>query len=503
MNPQKHFAVCGALLLAGAAPLAAQNQYPFQDPHLPIEQRVDNILSLMTLDEKLACLTTSTAVPRLHIPDAGGSEGLHGLVRKGDFGAKAITTTQFPEVIGLASTWDPALIRRVGAVQGYEARYIYQNEKYKSNVLVVWGPNADLARDPRWGRNDESYGEDPFLTGTMSVAFIKGMQGDNRRYWQAASLMKHFLANSNETTRGSSSSDFDQQLLLDYYSVPFRMGFVEGGAKSFMASYNAWNQVPMTVNPILKSMAIEEWGADGIISSDALAVELMVNPRHYYKTQEQALAEALKAGISQVLAFLFNVPKTAKQAIDDHLLAEANIDAVLRGKFRTVIRLGLLDPPSIVPYSNIGSAGEPEPWTTERHKHAALDAARESVVLLKNADALLPLDKSAIKSIAVVGPHADEVLIDLYGGKPPYAITPLAGIRAKVGPGIAVNYAANNDNGAAAKLPARRMWRSWWSGTIRHATRPTSWRCSIWTFQASRARTLAKAARGAIANRWI
>ncbi len=451
MNPQKHFAVFGALLLAGAGPLAAQNQYPFQDPHLPIEQRVDNILSLMTLDEKLACLTTSTAVPRLQIPDAGGSEGLHGLVRKGDFGAKAITTTQFPEVIGLASTWDPALIRRVGAVQGYEARYIYQNEKYKSNVLVVWGPNADLARDPRWGRNDESYGEDTFLTGTMSVAFIKGMQGDNRRYWQAASLMKHFLANSNETTRGSSSSDFDQQLLLDYYSVPFRMGFVEGGAKSFMASYNAWNHVPMTVNPILKSMAIEKWGADGIISSDALAVELMVNPRHYYKTQEQALAEALKAGISQVLAFLFNVPKTAKQAIDDHLLAEADIDAVLRGKFRTVIRLGLLDPPSIVPYSNIGSAGEPEPWTTERHKHAALDAARESVVLLKNADALLPLDKSALKSIAVVGPHADEVLIDLYGGKPPYAITPLAGIRAKVGPGIAVNYAANNDNGAAAE----------------------------------------------------
>ena len=176
---------------------------------------------------------------------------------------------------------------------------------------------------------------------------------------------------------------------------------------------------------------------------------------------------------------------------------------MLRGKFRTVIRLGLLDPPSIVPYSSIGSAGEPEPWTTEKHKHAALDVARESVVLLKNANGLLPLDKNAIKSIAVVGPRADEVLIDLYGGKPPYAITPLAGIRAKVGPGIAVNYAANNDNGAAVKLPARRMWRWWWSGTIPHATRPTSWRFSIWTFRASRAPTLAKAARGATANRWI
>jgi beta-glucosidase len=443
-------AVCTALLLA-AMPLGAQSPYPFQDPQLPLEQRVDNILSLMTLEEKLACLATSTAVPRLHIPDAGGSEGLHGLVRKGDFGQKAVTTTQFPEVIGMASTWDPALIRRAGAVQGYEARYIYQSEKYKSNVLVVWGPNADLARDPRWGRNDESYGEDAFLTGTMAVAFIKGMQGDNPEYWQAASLMKHFLANSNETTRGSSSSDFDEQLLRDYYSVPFRMGFVEGGAKSFMASYNAWNGVPMTVNPILKSLAVKEWGADGIISSDALAVELMVNPRHYYKTQEQALAAAIKAGIGQILTFFFNIQKVAKQDLDDHLLTNADIDAVLKGKFRTVIRLGLLDPPALVPYASIGEAGEPEPWTTAKHKRVALDVARESVVLLKNANGFLPLDKNGIKSIAVLGPRAGEVLIDLYGGRPPYAITPVQGIRAEVAPGTTVNYAADNTDDAAVK----------------------------------------------------
>jgi len=447
MNTNTHAAASAAsvaLLLAGTAPLRAQNQYPFQNANLPLEQRVDNILSLMTLDEKLACLATSTAVPRLHIPDAGWSEGLHGLVRKGDFNQKAVTTTQFPEVIGMASTWDPALIRRAGAVQGYEARYIYQSEKYKSAVLVVWGPNADLARDPRWGRNNESYGEDAFFTGTMAVAFIKGMQGDDPKYWQAASLMKHFLANSNETTRGSSSSDFDEQLLRDYYSAPFRMGFVEGGAKSFMASYNAWNHVPMTVNPILKTLAVKEWGADGIISSDALAVELMVNPRHYYKTNEQALAEAIKAGIGQVLTFFFSIPKVAKQDLADHLLTEADIDAVLRGKFRTVIRLGLLDPPSVVPYSGIGGAGEPEPWTTDKHKGVALDVARESVVLLKNANGFLPLDKDAIKSIAVVGPRAGEVSIDLYGGRPQYAITPLQGIREKVAPGATVNYTADN-----------------------------------------------------------
>ena len=440
-----------ALPFAATLPLHAQNEYPFQNPGMPLEQRVDNILSLMTLDEKLACLATSTAVPRLHVPDAGGTEGLHGLVRKGDFNQKAATTTQFPEVIGMASTWDPALIQRAGAVQGYEARYIYQNEKYKSAVLVVWGPNADLARDPRWGRNNESYGEDAFFTGAMSVAFIKGMQGGDPKYWQAASLVKHFLANSNETTRGSSSSDFDEQLLREYYSVPFRMAFVDGGAKSFMASYNAWNKVPMTVNPILKTLAVKEWGADGIISSDALAVELMVNPRHYYKTNEQALADAIKAGIGQVLTFFFDIPKVAKQGLADHLLTEPDIDAVLKGKFRTVIRLGLLDPPAMVSYSRIGGAGEAEPWTTEKHKRVALDMARESVVLLKNGDAFLPLEKSAIKSIAVVGPHANEVLIDLYGGKPPYAITPLEGIRGKVGSGATVNYAADNKDGAAVK----------------------------------------------------
>jgi beta-glucosidase len=443
-------ATCAAAL-CGAALLQGQTPYPFQDPALPLEKRVDNILSLMTVDEKIAVIEMNSGVPRLHIPSAGWSEGLHGLVRKGDFGGKAIPTTSFAEVIGMAETWDAELIRRAGAVQGYEARYICQSDKYKDNVLIVWGPNADLARDPRWGRNNESYGEDPFFTGTMSVAFIHGMQGDDPKYWQAASLMKHFLANSNETTRGKSSSDFDERLLREYYSVPFRMGFVEGGAKSFMASYNAWNGVPMTVNPILKSLAVKEWGADGIISSDATAVELMVNQRKYYKTMEEATAATIKAGIGQILAFFLNTPKQVKAALADHSLTEADIDAALRGKYRTVIRLGLLDPPAMVPYSTIGRAGEPEPWTTEKHKAVALQVARESVVLLKNADGLLPLNRAAIKSIAVIGPHANEVLIDLYGGKPPYTVSPLQGIKDKVGIGTTVNYAATNDSDAAVK----------------------------------------------------
>jgi beta-glucosidase len=437
------------LLLAGSTTAAAQTTYPFRDPKLPIEQRVDNILSLMTLEEKAACLLTSSAVPRLKIPDAGWAEGLHGLVRKGDFGAKKIPTTSFAQVIGMAETWDPELIRQAGAVQGYEARYATQSEKYKSDTLVVWGPNADLARDPRWGRNDESYGEDAFFTGTMSAALIKGMQGDDPRYWQAASLVKHFLANSNETTRGTSSSDFDERLFREYYSAPFRVGF-EAGAKSFMASYNAWNKVPMTVHPVLKSVALKEWGTDGILSTDALAIELMVNYRKTHKSMAEAMAAAIKAGHSQLLVFFVKVPTLVPQAVKDGLLTEADIDAALRGKFRTVVRLGLVDPPEMVPYAKIGAAGEPEPWTTEKHKNVARQVARESVVLLKNANGMLPLDRKSLKSIAVVGPRAAEVLMDLYGGTFAYTVTPLQGIREKVGTGVTVNYAAEGEEAVKA-----------------------------------------------------
>ena len=232
---------CLTLLLAAAmgSHLFGQTkyEYPFQNPALTNEQRADNIISLLTLDEKLAALG-SAAVARLKIPATGTSEGIHQVVaRAGRGGGGPINTTSFSQVYGMGETWDTDLIRRAGAVEGYEARYISQNEKYKRPTQILMGPTSDLARDPRWGRNDESFGEDPFLTGSMAVAMIKGIQGDDPKYWQAASLLKHFFANSNETTRGSSSSDFDERLMREYYSVPFRMGFVEGGARSYMASY--------------------------------------------------------------------------------------------------------------------------------------------------------------------------------------------------------------------------------------------------------------------------
>jgi beta-glucosidase len=277
----------------------------------------------------------------------------------------------------------------------------------------------------------------------MAVAYIKGLQGDDPKYWQAAALLKHFLANSNEDHRNSSSSDFDERLFWEYYSVPFRMGFLEGGAKAVMASYNAWNNTPMAVNPILRSIVRDQWGVD-VISSDGGAVKLLVDPRHLFPNQEAAAVACLKAGINQ---FLDRYADETKAALKDGSLTVADIDAALRLKFRIAIKLGLLDPPDMVPYSKIKDS--PEPWNTDKDRAVSRQIALESVVLLKNDKNFLPLDKKSLKSIAVIGPLADSVHWDWYGGTPPYAVTPLQGIKEELGANVTVNYAAEELGNAA------------------------------------------------------
>jgi beta-glucosidase len=437
--------IFGLLTLALVPATAQQSAQSFRNPALPMEKRIDNLLSLMTLDEKIDCLGTKTGVPRLGVPNFGSSEGIHGVQQRGGGNAqrKPITTTQFPQPPGMGESWDPELVRQAGGVEGYEARFITQTEKYNRQILMLWGPQADLARDPRWGRSEEVYGEDPFFNGTMVVAFTKGLQGDDPRYWQSAALLKHFLANSNEIFRTSSSSNFDQRLFWEYYSVPFRMGFMEGGAKGVMASYNAWNGTPMAINPILKTIVEKQWGVD-VLSSDGGAVKLLVTSHKRFANQQEAVVACLKAGINQ---FLDTYVDETKAAVKDGSVTEGEIDDLLRPKFRVTIRLGLLDPPEMVPYSKIKDS--PEPWNTEKDKAISEKMALESVVLLKNADAFLPLKKDSIKSIAVIGPLADSVHWDWYGGTPPHAITPLDGIRNEVGPSVKVNYAADEIGNAA------------------------------------------------------
>ncbi len=435
-----------------------QYKYPFQNPDLPIDERISNILSLMTLEEKIECLGTHPDVPRLGIRGSGHVEGLHGLAEGGPahWGGRDsfVPTTQFPQAVGLGETWDPDLLQQAAAVEANEARYVFQTEKFRDapngrqrGGIVVRAPNADLARDPRWGRTEESYGEDPYLTGTMAVAFVKGLQGSNPKYWEAASLLKHFMANSNENGRGGSSSDFDQRLLREYYSVPFRMGIEEGGARAFMTAYNAVNHIPMAASPILKQMVMKQWGFQGIICTDAGALTNMVTQHKYYADMDHAAAGAIHAGINQ---FLDRYKDPVHGALQKGLITEQDIDENLRGVFRVMIRLGLLDPLSMSPYSGISEKeGQPDPWNTDEHRRIARQITEKSIVLLKNANHLLPLEKSAVHKIAIIGQRANEVDLDWYSGTPPYVITPLDGIRKECGGSVAVNYFVNNDSGAA------------------------------------------------------
>jgi beta-glucosidase len=440
--------ICIALLLSACATRALPAAEPFRDPNLPLETRVENLVSLLTLDEKIAMLAQrQPAIERLNIKAfTNFTEGLHGL---GWAGGGGITSTQFPQSVGLGETWDPELLRQVGAVEGYEAR-VYAARSNPRVGLAIRAPNVDLTRDPRWGRSEESFGEDPFHVGTMSVGMIKGMQGDDSKYMLSASTMKHFLANSNEEARTRSSSDFDERNLREYYLVPFQMGVEQAHAQSYMASYNAVNKIPNTVSPFIRDITEKEWGFDGMVSTDAGSLGNLVRQFHYYEDNAAAVAGCVKAGIS---VFLDPYAPGLKEALDKKLVTVEDIERDIKGNIRMRMRLGEFDPPEMVSYNKI--AGTEEPWYGQKHMAIARKATQESIVLLKNANNLLPLDKASVKSIAVVGAPANDVYVDWYGGIPPYTVTPLEGIKAKVGPGVRVRYIVDNSNNSDAANIAR------------------------------------------------
>jgi len=443
-------------LLLTVTPILAQQKkqvYPFQNNKLSVEKRIDNLLSLMILEEKVAVLSTNPSVPRLGVVGTGHVEGLHGLALGGpaEWGGKGkqpLTTTTFPQAYGLGETWDTDLLQKVANVEGYEARFALQ--KFHRGGLVIRAPNADIARDPRWGRTEESYGEDAFFNGTMTVAFVKGLQGNNPKYWQSASLMKHFLANSNEDGRTYTSSDFDERLWREYYSVPFRMGVIEGGSRAYMASYNKVNGIPAMVHPMLKDITQKEWGQNGIICTDGGAFRLLLSDHKYYTDQYLGAAATVKAGINQ---FLDDYKEAVNGAIAKGYLTEKDIDAEIRGNFRVMIKLGMLDASDENPYAKIGTGKDTiDPWKTEAHKKIALEATQKSIVLLKNDSKLLPLQKEKIKTLAIIGTRADQVLLDWYSGTPPYIVTPLQGIKNKLGANVEILYAKNNADGKAAEI---------------------------------------------------
>ena len=461
---------CGLVALSYIAltssAILAQKNLPFRDPKLPAEQRITDLLSRITLDEKITLMSGAPKIPRLGIAFTGQVEGLHGLALGGPagWGGKGKTpqpTTTFPQERGLGNTWDTDLMQKIGALEGYEARYYYQRQQDSRGGLVVRASNVDLARDPRWGRSEESMGEDPYLVGAMSVAFQHGLQGPDPNHWQAASLMKHFLANENEDTRDSSSSDFSERLFREYYSVPFRMGFEQGGSRGVMAAYNSWNGTPMMIHPILKDIMIKEWGNDGIICTDGGALGLLITAHKTFPDKEHGSAAAVKDGINY---FLDTYKEDLAKALKDGLLTEADMDASLRGWLRVLIKLGEFDAvntgdgaPTVHgpndPYGKIGrEENNTPPWKRESSEQLARQATDESIVLLKNENNTLPLNAAKLKTIAVIGLWADEVLLDWYSGTPPYTVTALQGIREAAGMNVKVLSNRGDDLHAAAAL---------------------------------------------------
>lgn len=427
-------------------------KYPFQNPGLPDEERITNLISLMTFDEKVN-MYAGAGCPRLNVAGAGSTEAIHGIVQGGPgWGQNQAMqiTTSFPQGYGLGETWDTELMQRFGDHLAYEARFLYQSPRYKRAGLILWSPNADLGRDIRWGRTEECYGEDPYLVGELSTAQIKGMQGSHPRYWKSASLMKHFLANSNESGRTETSSEFDDALFHDYYALGFKKGICEGGANAIMTAYNAYNGIPCTIHPVLRSILMNDWNFNGLIITDGGAFQQLKNTHKVFADIDSAAQACIHAGTTR---FLDNYRDALVGAVHRNMISEQELDENIKGNLRVMLKLGMLDDSDENPYKWIGVRDTVAPWNKPETKELVRLVANKSGVLLKNDRKLLPLQKERIRKIAVIGNRADKVLQDWYGGKMPYTVTPLEGIRNAVQPqGIEVRYVEDDKRGEAQRL---------------------------------------------------
>ena len=429
-------------------------QNVFNNPAINEEQRLDDLIARMTLDEKVDALGNNTQVPRLGIQASGSVEGLHGIVLGGPtYGDRANTpTTGFPQAYGLGETWDTDLLHRIATYISTENRYLFQNAKYRKSGLIMWTPNVDLGRDPRWGRTEECYGEDAFLTSRLAVAFIKGIQGDHPKYWRNASLMKHFLSNSNEYGRTFSSSNYSDKLFREYYVYPFYKGVTEGGSQALMTAYNAYNGTPCIMHPVLRNIVMKEWGLNGTLLTDGGAFRLLLSDHKRFDNDRAAAAAAcIKAGITK---FLDEYKDAVYEALHRKLISVEDIEKAIRENLRISLKLGLLDHTEDNPYAAIGITDTIAPWSKPETKALVREATLKSVVLLKNKDHLLPLDRHKIKKIAVIGQRATEVLQDWYAGKPFYTVNVLDAIREEAGSYIEVRYVKTNRMDSARTVAA-------------------------------------------------
>jgi beta-glucosidase len=407
---------------------------PFRNPKLPIAERVNDLVSRLTIEEKAAQMVhTAPAIPRLGILAYNWwSEGLHGAAREG-------YATVFPQAIGLAATFDPALLKKEADLIATEFRVKYEQRLREKGFtdwyhgLTVWSPNINIFRDPRWGRGQETYGEDPFLTAQMGTAYVTGLQGDGK-YMKAVSTPKHFAVHSGpESTRHTVDVVVSNHDLEDTYLPAFRATVI-AGAGSVMCAYNSVDGKPACAQPsLLQDHLRDAWHFQGYVVSDCGAASDISQGHRYTQTMEQGVSAAVKAGMDIVCGIPMPDVKVENaailQAVKDGLLSTEDVDRSVRRLFTARFKLGMFDPPSMVPFHPAASENDSAP-----HGDLALTAARESLVLLKNSDGILPLGNK-FKTIAVIGPNADSVdpLLGNYNGTPTHPITVLSGMRKRFG----------------------------------------------------------------------
>lgn len=401
---------------------------PLWDSRRPIQERLDWLLSEMTIDEKLRFLgTTTPALPRLGIERMNiGGEAAHGVEARHDQDDLKIPepTTSFPQPIGMSATWDPELIRKAGEVTGKEARVLFG--RHPDRGLFRWAPTVDMERDPRWGRTEEAYGEDPYLTGKVASAFVQGMQGDDPDHLLISSALKHFFANNVENGRGVKSSSVDARNRNEYYYEPFRRLIEEGGATSLMTAYNKVNGVVCMLDHRVNELIREKWGLHGHIVCDGGAMSMVHNDHKATESHAETVQKALRAGVDCLTDKPDLVEAAAREAYAKGMITEEDIDTALWHSFETKLRLGLYDAYESHPYAHV----DEKELDSEEGRKISLKAAEEAVVLLKN-DGILPL--SVDKSVALIGPLADQWYQDWYGGEPIYRSTVLDGMKEVLG----------------------------------------------------------------------
>jgi beta-glucosidase len=426
-------ALLACLLITSCGP---KYDMAWQNPKLPVEERVNDLVGRLTLDQKIAQLCdVAPAIDTLGIPAYNWwNEGLHGVARAG-------IATVFPQAIGMAATFNDSLLHVEATVISDEFRAKYNeavrnNDRSRYRGLTVWSPNINIFRDPRWGRGQETYGEDPFLTARMGVAFVKGLQGDDPKYLKCIATPKHYAVHSGpELLRHVFDAYPSQRDFLDTYTPAFEACVKEAKAYSVMSAYNRVRGKSATGSDTLLNVILrQQWGFEGYVVSDCDAVSDIWATHKIVPTAAEASAIALKSGCDLDCGFTY---LALKEAVEKNLVTEADIDVALKRLFTARFKLGMFDPAEMVPFNSIPYSNNDSP----ENRALSVETARQSLVLLKNENNTLPLKKD-LKTIAVIGPNADnaEVMYANYNGTPSKFVTPLQGIRNKVGAGTQVLY---------------------------------------------------------------